>query len=101
MTLDDIDHLLDINAKAAAGKGEESLLPGLIMLSANTYCAVSTPSSGMVCTRILDGIRYRGVRVNVARAYEDKVLNRAEAGEVGAPYTDLEPKHGSEARTDL
>jgi hypothetical protein len=28
----------------------------------------------------------------VSRDYEDKVLNRAKAGERGAPYFDLEPK---------
>jgi hypothetical protein len=92
MTLEDIDQLLDINAKEAAEKADENLLPGLITLSADAYCRVSGPGTGMVCTKILDGIRYRGVRVSVARAFEDKVLNRAEAGERGAPYIDLQAK---------
>lgn len=91
MKLEDIDHLLDINAKDAAEKGEDSLAPGLIVLSADTYCRLSVPGSGMVCTRILDGIRYRGVRVSVAGTNEDKVLNRAEAGARGGPYMDLAP----------
>ncbi|MET3665882.1 hypothetical protein [Caulobacter sp. 1776] len=92
MNLDDIDQLLDINAKEAAEKGDEGLLPGLIQLSADTYCRVSTLASGMACTKILDGIRYRGVKVSVARAFEDKVLNRSEAGERGEPFFDLEAK---------
>ena len=92
MTLEDIDQLLDINAKEAAEKGDEGLLPGLIQLSADTYCRVSTPASGMACTRILDGIRYRGVKVSVARTFDDKVLNRVEAGDRGEPFMDLQPR---------
>lgn len=91
MKLEDIDHLIDINAKEAAEKGDASLVPGLIVLSADTYCQLSLPGSGMVCVRILDGIRYRGVRVSVAGTNEDKVLNRAEAGARGEPYMDLAP----------
>ena len=91
MKLENIDHLLDINAKDAAEKGDDSLAPGLIVLSADTYCRLSVQGSGMACTRILDGIRYRGVRVSVAGTHEDKVLNRAEAGARGGPYMDLAP----------
>lgn len=91
MTFQDIDHLLDINAKEAAEKGDDSLAPGLIVLSADTYCRLSVPGSGMACTRILDGIRYRGVRVSVAGTNEDRVLNRAEAGARGEPHMDLAP----------
>lgn len=92
MKLEDIDHLLDINAQAAAEKGDDELQPGLIVLSVDTYCRVNGPGSGMVCTRILDGIRYRGVRVSVARDFEDKVLNRAEAGERALPIMGLVAK---------
>jgi len=91
MKLEDIDHLLNINAKDAVEKGDDSLAPGLIVLSADAYCRLSVPASGMVCTRILDGIRYRGVRVSVAGTNEDKVLNRAEAGARGEPYMELAP----------
>jgi len=91
MTLDEIDHLLDLMAKEAAEKGDESLLPGVISLSADAYGRVP-PNSGMACTKILEGIRYRGVQVLVARARQDQVLNRAEAGKEGEPFFDLEPK---------
>jgi hypothetical protein len=88
MKLEDIDHLLDINAKEAAEAGDDNLLPGLIVLSADTYCRISGPTAGFSIVRILDGIRYRGVRVSVARDHQDQVLNRAEAGERGKPYVD-------------
>lgn len=92
MKLEEIDHLLDINAAGAAEKGDDGLLPGLIVLSVDTYARVSGPGVPMNCINILHGIRYRGVRVSVARDFEDKVLNRAEAGERGAPYIDAQGK---------
>lgn len=90
MKLEDIDHLFAIMAAEAAEKGDNSLLPGAVILSADAWCRVPH-GSPITCTNILHGIRYRGVRVTVARDYEDKVMNRAEAGERGKPYFDLEP----------
>lgn len=90
MTLDDIDHLLDLMAKEAAEKGDETLLPGVISMSTDRYFRV--PVGVARCTNILHGIRYRGVQILVARAREDKVMNRAEVGGTGAPYFELEPK---------
>ena len=91
MTLDEIDHLFDVMAKEAADQGDSSLLPGAVMMSVDSYCRIPH-GSPIACKKILDGIRYRKVRVNVSSAYEDKVLNRAEAGASGEPYFDLEPK---------
>jgi hypothetical protein len=90
MTLDDIDYLLDLMAKEAADKGDETLLPGVISMSTDSYFRV--PAGVARCTNILHGIRYRGVQIRVARAREDKVMNRAEDGGAGAPYFDVEPK---------
>lgn len=90
MKLEDIDHLFDIMVREAAEAGDESLLPGAVILGADTYIGMET-GGRMTCTKILDGIRYRNIRVNVARPYEDKVLNRAEAGDQGKPYGALEP----------
>lgn len=87
MTHDDIDQILDLMAKEAADKGDESALPGAISLSADSFCRLPS-GRGMV----LDGIRYRGVRVIVARDREDKVMNRAEDDGQGQPYFDLEPR---------
>jgi hypothetical protein len=92
MKREDIDHLLDIMAAEAAEKGDEAFRPGAISLSVDTYAKVAVPGSGMACANILHGIRYRGVRVRVARDREDKVMNRAEDGGQGAPYFDLELK---------
>lgn len=90
MTFDDIDHLLDLMASEAKEKGDEALLPGVISMAADSFARL--PTGRARCTNILHGIRYRGVQVRVARAREDKVLNRAEDGGEGAPYFDLEPK---------
>jgi hypothetical protein len=89
MKLEDIDHLFKIMAAEAAERGDDSLLPGAVVLSADSFCRIPH-GSPISCTNILHGIRYRGVRTNVARDYEDKVLNRAEAGERGEPYFDLD-----------
>jgi hypothetical protein len=90
MTQEDIDHLLDLMAKEAAEKGDESLLPGTISMSTDSYFRLPVGAAG--CTNIIHGIRFRGVQVLVARAREDKVLNRAEDDGAGAPYFDIQPK---------
>lgn len=92
MKLDDIDHIFDIMTKEAMDRSDETLLPGLITLTPETWGRIARPVTGMVCTNILYGIRYRSIRTSVSSAFEDKVLNRAEAGERGEPYFDLEPK---------
>lgn len=89
MTLDDIDHLLDVMAKEAADNGDDALLPGAISMSVDAYFALPRGAAG--CANILHGIRYRGIQVLVARARENKLLNRAEDNGQGAPYFDLEP----------
>ncbi len=91
MKLEDIDHLFAIMAAEAQERSDDSLLPGAVIMSADSYCRLPY-GSPIRCTNILHAIRYRGVRVNVARDYEDKVLNRAEAGEQGKPYFDVEPE---------
>lgn len=90
MTLDDIDTILDLMAKEAADKNDEGYLPGAISMAADSYARLPRGSAG--CTNILHGIRYRGIQVLVARAREDKVLNRAEDEGQGKPYFDLEAK---------
>jgi len=91
MTLEDIDHLLDLMAKEAHDKADEAFLPGSISLSVDSWARIPK-DAGMRCTNILLGIRYRGVQVLVARAREGRVLNRAEDQDAGAPYFPLEPK---------
>jgi hypothetical protein len=90
MTLDDIDNLLDLMAKEAADKGDDAFLPAAISMSTDSYFRL--PLGAARCTNIIHGIRYRGVQILVARAREDKVINRAEDDGRGEPYFELEPK---------
>lgn len=88
MTPEDLDTMLEhlIVAEAASGDPEDG--PGLITLSATSRGAFGL-QSGMACTNILKGIRYRGMRVVVTRALEDAVFSRREARAKG--YDDFEP----------
>lgn len=92
MTLDEIDHILDFMAKEAGENGDDAYLPGAISLETDTYYRLTPRGLPFSCTNILHGIRYRGIRTLVARGRENKVLNRADAGDTGAPYFALEPK---------
>jgi hypothetical protein len=83
MTPDDIDRLIDLYA-AEGG-------PGLIKLSADTWCNMPV-DFGAQCTNQLRGIRYRGVRILITRAFEDQVFSRAEALALGHDeFDDLTP----------
>lgn len=91
MTLDDLDAMLEhlVVAQVASGDPEDG--PGLITLSAETRGGFGL-GSGMDCTNILKGIRYRGLRVIVTRAMEDAVFSRQEARAKGYDDFDaLEP----------
>jgi len=44
------------------------------------------------CAALNDGLRHRNMVIHVGSQQETKVLTRAEAGERGAPYRDLEPR---------
>ncbi|PHY20945.1 hypothetical protein [Caulobacter sp. BP25] len=90
MTTDEIDAMLDKMAEEAAATGDENLLPGAISMACDSYFRL--PLGVARCTNIIHGIRYRGVQVLVARARDDKVMNRSEDEGLGAPYFELEPK---------
>jgi hypothetical protein len=74
MTPDEIDKLIDLYADDGG--------PGLIKLKADTWCNMPM-NFGARCTSPLLGIRYRGVRIWVARAFENQVLSKAEATALG------------------
>lgn len=83
MTLGELDKMIDLYA-AEGG-------PGLIKLSADTWCAFPM-NSGARCADQRRGIRYRGVRIWVSRAFEDQVLSRADAMALGHEgFEDLMP----------
>jgi hypothetical protein len=74
-----------------AADGDNDGGPGLITLSADTWCRMPM-NFGARCTSPLLGIRYRGIRIWVARAFEDQVLSRAEATALGhTEFQDLTP----------
>jgi hypothetical protein len=97
MTVDEIDHDLEQLADQARASGNEGEGPGLIMLSADTWCRPGFVL-GHEHTLALRGIRYRGVRVHISSKYEDRVLTRKEAlaacdpGEF-EPFTEKPPTH--------
>jgi hypothetical protein len=74
MTPNEIDKLIDLYADDGG--------PGLIKLSADTWCRMPM-DFGAACINPLRGIRYRGVRILVSRAFEDQVLSRADALALG------------------
>lgn len=74
MTPDEIDKLIDLHTDEGG--------PGLIKLSADTWCKLPL-NFGAACTDPKRGIRYRGVRIWVSRAFEDQVLSRTEAMALG------------------
>lgn len=83
MTPADIDKLIDLYAEEGG--------PGLIKLSADTWCKQPL-DFGAACTDPKRGIRYRGIRIWVSRAFEDQVVSRADALMLGHDqFEDLTP----------
>ncbi|MBO9710651.1 MAG: hypothetical protein J7521_20815 [Caulobacter sp.] len=83
MTADELDKMIDQYADEGG--------PGLIRLKDTTWCALPF-NLGAVCTAVGRGIRYRGVRIQVSRQFEDQVLSRAEALALGFDaFEDLAP----------
>lgn len=91
MTPDDITHDIKLLADQAATSGDAEDGPGLILLSAATWCR-----EGFVLATVhptaAGGIRHRGLRVWISRTFEDRVLSRREARQQGSDdFYDLEP----------
>ena len=78
MTPEDIAHDIKLLADEAAASGDPESGPGLILLSADTWCrqgfALATEH-----TTALRGIRHRNIRVWISTKFEDRVLSRREA----------------------
>lgn len=92
MKRDEIDHLLDFMADEAKTKGDDQFLPGAITFSSDTWVKMSGVDLPTTCVSTIVGIRYRGIQVLISRDRENKVLNRAEAGDQGKAFMDLEPR---------
>lgn len=92
MTRDEIDNLIDA-MQAEAGKGDPDAQAGAIYINSTTW--VDRMSQAVFPTTCLspgEGIRYRGVRVLVSSKFENRVATRAECGDQGAPFMDVEPR---------
>jgi hypothetical protein len=92
MTRDDIDRMLDLMADEAA-KGDRDAAPGVIFINADVWVEkLPRRTFPTLCASPLSGIRYRGIRVLVSRHHESRVATRAECGDQGMPFDDLEPR---------
>lgn len=89
MTPDELNDALD--AMAAAAGGNPDLMPGLITVASGHWVQILSAVRA-TCSALNDGLRYRNIVIHVGSQQETKVLTRAEAGERGAPYRDLEPR---------
>ncbi|HBY44328.1 hypothetical protein [Brevundimonas sp.] len=88
MTLDQLINAID--AMSSAANGDEDLLPGLIEVDSEDWCATFHQMERVAKT-LDEGIRHRGVKVVVSSTFATRVLTRAEAGERGQPYRALAP----------
>lgn len=91
MTRDEIDKLFELMADEAA-KGDPDAVPGALYLNSSTWMRLPSEIFPTTCTSPGRGIRYRGVRVLISSKYEDRIATRAECGEEGGPFEDLEPR---------
>lgn len=91
MTADEIAHDITLLASQAATSGDAEQGPGLILLSADTWCR---PGFHLQTehTTALRGIRHRNVRLRISGQFEDRVLSRREARLQGSEdFEDLAP----------
>lgn len=89
MTQAEIDSLLEAMHAHAVTTGEDADQPGLITFQRDEWVGSDLPTC---CTSPLRGIRYRGIRVNISKDRETRVLTRGEAlaaGEAAEPLEDL------------
>ncbi len=89
MTPDQLNHALD--AMAAAAGDDPNLAPGLITVESGHWVDVLSAVRA-TCAALNDGLRHREIVIHVGSQQETKVLTRAEAGELGGPYRDLEAR---------
>lgn len=91
MTRDEIDSLLNAYQDEAM-KGVPDAGPGAIYFSSNSWVGSSSAEFPTTCVSAGVGIRYRGIRVLISSKFEDRVASRAECGDAGQPFLDLEPR---------
>lgn len=90
MTRDDINRMLDVMAAEAASSGDPAQGPGAIKVHTDAWVPrLSDALTPRTCESLSIGMRYRGIRVLVARIYETSVVSRGEIGEAGEPFREL------------
>lgn len=89
MDLDALNRILD--DMQAAAVSDPGLMPGLITAQTNDWIA-DLYAGAVKPKTLVDGIRFREIKVAVATTFETGVLTRAEAGERGEPYRDIAPR---------
>jgi len=89
MTPAELDDTLD--AMALEGASDPDKMPGLITIHTDDWVgafdAVRAP-----CKALSDGMRYRGIVVQVGSQKVTAVIPRGKASGRGAPYRDLLPR---------
>lgn len=89
MTPNELDTALDAMLLSAGENAAQ--MPGLITVQTDDWID-RLSAVGAKCARLDDGLRYRDVVIHIGAQQETKVLTRAEAGELGAPYRVPTPK---------
>lgn len=75
MTPPEIDQMLDAFAAEAAKTGDDGQLPGAIFLHPDHYIGSGLKDE---CVNMVVGLRYRGVKLLVSRAFESQVVARVD-----------------------
>ena len=88
MTPDELADALD--AMQVAASGNPDLMPGLIEIHDAEWCDTLFQIE-RTAKSLDEGVRHREIKVVISSAFQTRVLTRAEAGERGEPYRDLEP----------
>lgn len=88
MTVDELNDALD--AMAAKAGDDPQQMPGLITFHTDAWLAV--PEVRAKVKNLADQMRHRDVVIHVGGQQTTAVLTRAEAGERGEPYRDLQAR---------
>ncbi len=87
MTPDQLTTALD--AMAAAAGDDQNILPGLIEINSTEWCETLYQIE-RTAKSLDEGVRHRGIKVAISSAFGTRILTRAEAGERGTPYREIE-----------
>lgn len=78
-----------IDAMVTGAGDNTDLLPGLIEVNSEEWWE-TLYSIERTAKSLDEGIRHRSIKVTISSAFETRVLTRAEAGDRGTPYREIE-----------